>query len=97
VTRNGVDMVDHGPAWSAMAAAAIAGLAAAPPRNRRLLRDCLRAYPHEAARYARLKKSLAGAHPRDRTPAKTALVQELTDRARARHGLPPVPVREKTG
>jgi hypothetical protein len=27
--------------------------------------------------------------------AKTALVQELTDRARAEHGLPPEPVWEK--
>ncbi|MGW2565684.1 GrpB family protein [Streptomyces sp. NPDC001537] len=68
-----------------------------PTRNQRLLRDYLRAHPEEAARYAALKRSLvaAGTPARDYSRAKTALVQELTDRARAERGLPPEPVWEK--
>ncbi|MGW3029965.1 GrpB family protein [Streptomyces sp. NPDC001178] len=68
-----------------------------PTRNQRILRDYLRAHPEEAARYAGLKRSLvaAGTPARDYARAKTALVQELTDRARAERGLPPEPVWEK--
>ncbi|MGW2716038.1 GrpB family protein [Streptomyces sp. NPDC001492] len=68
-----------------------------PTRNQRILRDYLRAHPEEAARYAGLKRSLvaAGTPARDYARAKTALVQELTDRARAERGLPPRPVWEK--
>ncbi|SFF14297.1 GrpB domain, predicted nucleotidyltransferase, UPF0157 family [Actinoplanes philippinensis] len=70
-----------------------------PTRNQRILRDYLRAHPDEAERYATLKRGLAaaGTHPGDYARAKTALVQELTDRARAERGLPPVPVWEKGG
>ncbi|BEL03349.1 hypothetical protein Q0Z83_015400 [Actinoplanes sichuanensis] len=68
-----------------------------PTRNQRILRDYLRAHPREAARYAELKRNLAkaGTHPGDYARAKTALIQELTDRARAERGLPSLPVREK--
>lgn len=68
-----------------------------PHRNQRLLRDYLRAHPRDAARYAELKRAVvaagtaAGAYAR----AKTELVQELTDRARAERGLPAEPVWEK--
>ncbi|MFC4066606.1 GrpB family protein [Actinoplanes subglobosus] len=68
-----------------------------PTRNQRILRDYLRAHPAEAERYARLKRDVAdaGTHPADYARAKTALIQELTDRARAARGLPSVPVWEK--
>lgn len=68
-----------------------------PLRNQRILRDHLRAHPRDAARYAELKRALvaAGTAPADYSRAKTGLIQELTDRARSRLGLPPVPVREK--
>ncbi|MCD9876837.1 GrpB family protein [Streptomyces guryensis] len=68
-----------------------------PTRNQRVLRDHLRARPEEAARYAELERALvaAGTPARDHSRAKTALVQELTDRARAERGPPPAPVWEK--
>jgi GrpB-like predicted nucleotidyltransferase (UPF0157 family) len=70
-----------------------------PTRNQRILRDYLCAHPQDAKRYADLKRDLAaaGVAPGDYARAKTELVQELTDRARAERGLPPVPVWEKTG
>ncbi|GAA4605599.1 CehA/McbA family metallohydrolase [Actinoplanes octamycinicus] len=70
-----------------------------PTRNQRMLRDHLRAHPDDAQRYARLKRELAagGIAPGEYARAKTGLIQELTDRARAARGLPPVPVWEKTG
>lgn len=66
-------------------------------RNERLLRDHLRAHPADAARYADLKRRLAAGRvaPAEYTRAKTGLIQELTDRARAGRGLPPVPVWEE--
>ncbi|MFD7817474.1 GrpB family protein [Streptomyces sp. NPDC059785] len=69
-----------------------------PTRNQRLLRDHLREHSRDAARYADLKRSpaAAGTVPAACTRAKTELVQELSDQARARLGLPSVPVREKT-
>jgi GrpB-like predicted nucleotidyltransferase (UPF0157 family) len=67
-----------------------------PTRNERLLRDHLRAHPADRDRYAALKRELM-----DRlgpgeayTRGKTALIQELTDKARAARGLPSVPVWE---
>ena len=67
-----------------------------PTRNERLLRDHLRTHPGDRDRYAALKRELM-----DRlgpgeayTRGKTALIQELTDRARAARGLPSVPVWE---
>ncbi|MGW2516130.1 GrpB family protein [Streptomyces sp. NPDC001617] len=70
-----------------------------PTRNQRILRDYLCAHPDQAARYGELKRALvaAGTSARDYARAKTALVQELTDRARAERGLPSVPVWEKGG
>lgn len=51
-----------------------------------------------AARYAALKRQIvaAGIGPSGYAQAKTSLIQELTDRARAESGLAPVPVWEKT-
>ena len=65
-------------------------------RNERLLRDHLRDHPEDARRYAELKQKLAAEHTNGvaYTRAKTGLIQELTDRARADRGLPPVPVWE---
>ncbi|GAB3221742.1 hypothetical protein GCM10027447_07800 [Glycomyces halotolerans] len=68
-----------------------------PTRNQRILRDYLRTHPADAARYADLKRAViaAGVSPGEYSRAKTELVQELTDRARAELGLEPVPVWEK--
>lgn len=68
-----------------------------PDRNQRMLRDYLREHPEDAARYARLKREIAAAGTAvgDYARAKTDLIQELTDRARAERGLPSVPVWEK--
>ena len=68
-----------------------------PTRNQRFLRDHLRAHPADAARYAALKYAVAAdaMSADDYTRAKTDLIQELTDRARAERGLPSVPVWEK--
>jgi GrpB-like predicted nucleotidyltransferase (UPF0157 family) len=65
-------------------------------RNERLLRDHLRGHPADAARYADLKRDLAARHDGadSYTKAKTDLIQQLTDRARADRGLPSVPVWE---
>ncbi len=64
--------------------------------NQRLLRDYLRDTPDAVRRYSALKHTLAaeGLTGLDYTKAKTALIQELTDQARARHGLASVPVWE---
>lgn len=66
-------------------------------RNEQLLRDHLRAHPDDARRYAELKQRLAAEHTDglEYTKAKTELIQELTDRARADRGLPSVPVWEE--
>ena len=68
-----------------------------PTRNQRFLRDYLRAHPSDAERYAELKRAIAasGIAVGDYSREKTALIQELTDRARAERGLPSVPVWEK--
>jgi len=68
-----------------------------PTRNQRILRDHLRTHPADAARYGRLKQDVAasGLTTLEYTKAKTDLIQELTDRARADRGLPSVPVWEK--
>jgi GrpB-like predicted nucleotidyltransferase (UPF0157 family) len=65
-------------------------------RNERLLRDHLRAHPEDAVRYAALKQRIRReGHAGDAyTRAKTALIQELVDQARADRGLPSVPVWE---
>ena len=68
-----------------------------PGRNQRMLRDYLREHSADAARYAALKYAVAASamSAREYTKAKTSLIQELTDRARAALGLPSVPVWEK--
>jgi GrpB-like predicted nucleotidyltransferase (UPF0157 family) len=67
-----------------------------PNRNERLLRDYLREHAEDAARYAALKRELMARHGLGEayTRGKTDLIQELTDKARAARGLPPVPVWE---
>jgi GrpB-like predicted nucleotidyltransferase (UPF0157 family) len=66
-------------------------------RNERLLRDYLRSHREQARRYGRLKQQLARelGHGEAYTRAKTELIQELVDAARAELGLPPVPVWEE--
>ncbi len=66
-------------------------------RNQLLLRDYLRDHAADAARYAELKRTLAAAHTTGDayTRAKTELIQELTDKARAARGLPLVSVWEE--
>jgi GrpB-like predicted nucleotidyltransferase (UPF0157 family) len=66
-------------------------------RNQRLPRDYLRAHPEDARRYGELKQRLAAEQTGgdEYTKAKTELIQELTDRARADRGLPPAPVWEE--
>ena len=67
-----------------------------PTRNQRILRDHLRTHPEDVARYAELKQNLAetAANGDAYTEAKTELIQELVDRARAERGLPLEPVWE---
>ncbi|GIH21176.1 GrpB family protein [Rugosimonospora africana] len=68
-----------------------------PSRNERVLRDYLRSHPKEAARYAERKRQLLSADvdADSYTRAKTAVIQELTDRARTERGLPLSPVWEE--
>lgn len=65
-------------------------------RNQRILRDHLRANAEDRDAYAALKRELAGsAEDGDAyTRGKTALIQQIMDRARAERGLPPVDVWE---
>lgn len=67
-----------------------------PTGNERILHDHLRTHPADAARHGALKRALSAEHTDSLayTRAKTDLIQELTDRARADRGLPPVPVWE---
>jgi len=64
--------------------------------NQRILRDYLRENPQAVQEYGELKRRLAaeGLSGFDYTVAKTEVVQRLTDAARARVGLPSVPVWE---
>lgn len=63
-------------------------------QNERLLRDYLISHPADAQRYGDLKHRLAAEldDPLAYTRAKTPLIQDLVDRARAERGLPPVNV-----
>jgi GrpB-like predicted nucleotidyltransferase (UPF0157 family) len=65
-----------------------------PTRHQVLLGDYLRGHPDDVARYGALKRRLAALHDNggDYTRAKTELIQELTDKARAERGRPPTPV-----
>jgi GrpB-like predicted nucleotidyltransferase (UPF0157 family) len=63
-------------------------------QNERILRDFLLAHSDAARRYGDLKRRLAANinDPLEYTRAKTALIQELVDQARAELGLLPVDV-----
>ncbi|MBL7259461.1 GrpB family protein [Paractinoplanes lichenicola] len=65
-------------------------------RNQRILRDHLRTNEQDRDAYAALKRELAATAPDGDayTEGKTALIQQIMDRARAARGLPPVDVWE---
>lgn len=66
--------------------------------NQRILRDWLRAHPDDADRYVHAKCDAVAAAARGTSTysaAKTPVIQDLVDRARASRGLPPVPVSDK--
>jgi len=66
--------------------------------NQRILRDWLRAQPEDADRYSHAKCDAVAAAARGTatySAAKTPVIQELVDRARASQGLPSVPVSDK--
>jgi GrpB-like predicted nucleotidyltransferase (UPF0157 family) len=66
-------------------------------RKERLLRDHLLRTPGDREEYARVKRELAGSvgNGDDYTRGKTAVIQRMTDTARAALGLPPVDVWEE--
>ncbi|WP_223623408.1 GrpB family protein [Microbacterium sp. EST19A] len=66
--------------------------------NQRILRDWLRAHPEDADRYTHAKCDAVAVAARGTSTynaAKTPVIQDLVDRARAARGLPPVPVSDK--
>lgn len=66
--------------------------------NQRILRDWLRAHSDDADRYVHAKCDAVAAAARGTSTynaAKTPVIQELVDRARASQGLPSVPVSDK--
>ncbi|MFJ4998890.1 GrpB family protein [Microbacterium sp. NPDC088619] len=66
--------------------------------HQRLLRDWLRSHPDDADRYAHAKCDAVAAAARGTSTynaAKTPVIQEIVDRARAARGLPSVPVYDK--
>ena len=65
-------------------------------RKERMLRDHLLTHPDDVVRYAELKQRLrwTAADSDAYTVAKTPLIQEMMDRARAERGLPSIPVWE---
>lgn len=66
--------------------------------NQRILRDWLRAHPEDADRYSHAKCDAVAAAARGTATynaAKTPVIQELVDRARAARDLPPVPISDK--
>lgn len=66
--------------------------------NHRILRDWLRAHADDAARYEQAKQDAAAAASRGEAAynaGKTAVIQQIVDRARAARGLPPVDVYDK--
>ena len=66
--------------------------------NQRLLRDWLLVHPEDADRYQHAKCDAVAAAARGRATynaAKTPVIQEIVDRARAAQGLPSVPVSDK--
>ncbi|WP_435748469.1 GrpB family protein [Microbacterium sp. PMB16] len=66
--------------------------------NQRILRDWLRAHPGDADRYSHAKCDAVAAAARGTSTynaAKTPVIQDLVDHARASQGLPSVPVSAK--
>jgi GrpB-like predicted nucleotidyltransferase (UPF0157 family) len=66
--------------------------------NQRILRDWLSVHPADVARYESAKIAAAIAareNGASYNSAKTAVIQEIVDRARAKRGLPSVPVSDK--
>lgn len=66
--------------------------------HQRILRDWLRSHPEDAAHYSHAKCDAVAAAARGRSSynaAKTPVIQEIVDRARAARGWPPVPVHDK--
>lgn len=66
--------------------------------HQRLLRDWLLAHPDDADRYSHAKCDAVAAAARGTSTynaAKTPVIQEIVDRARAARGLPSVPVYDK--
>lgn len=65
--------------------------------NQRIFRDWLLTHPQDAARYLEVKRTAAEAatDERDYTACKTAVVQDIVDRARTARGLALVDVWEK--
>ncbi|WP_350350671.1 GrpB family protein [Microbacterium sp. A8/3-1] len=66
--------------------------------NQRILRDWLRTHPADADRYTHAKCDAVAAAARGTSTynaAKTPVIQDLVDRARAARGLPSVPVSDK--
>ncbi|MFE6734508.1 GrpB family protein [Microbacterium sp. NPDC057650] len=62
--------------------------------HQRVFRDWLQGHPDDARRYERVKIE-ASAEPSTYNSAKTSVVQEIMDRARAARGLPSVDVYDK--
>lgn len=66
--------------------------------NQRILRDWLLAHPDDVDRYSHAKCDAVAAAARGRSTynaAKTPVIQEIVDRARAAQGLPSLPVYDK--
>lgn len=66
--------------------------------NQRILRDWLSVHPADVARYESAKIAAAIAareNGASYNSAKTAVIQEIVDQARAKRGLPSVPVSDK--
>lgn len=65
--------------------------------NQRIFRDWLLSHPEDRRRYEQVKRAAAreATGGRDYTARKTAIVQEVVDRARAALGLPQVDVWDK--
>lgn len=68
-----------------------------PTAHQRILRDWLREHPEDASRYQRAKERAAqeATGRRSYNDAKTAVIQEIMDRARDARGLPSVDVHDK--
>ncbi|OAN33963.1 GrpB family protein [Microbacterium sp. H83] len=65
--------------------------------NQRILRDWLRTHPEDVVLYdtAKIDAVAAASRGSSYSAAKTPVIQEIVDRARAQRGLPAVPVPDK--